>query len=115
MSAEDAQLVSHREFSVQDVARILSVPLFMLGDGVCATYASARKSSRQFAVQALPLGHEAAARLPAVCALPEVQLWLLFNRGEAMCGREGCGPAAVRMNPRRSSRGVGFGNADRVA
>ena len=45
----------------------------------------------------------------------EVQLWLLFNRGEAMYRRGGCGPAAVRMNPRRSSRGVGFGNANRAA
>jgi len=78
MSAEDAQLVSHREFSVQDVARIFSVPLFMLGDGVRATYASARESSRQFAMQALHPGSRSCsapssslctARGPIVAAL----------------------------------------------
>jgi hypothetical protein len=35
-----------------------------------------------------------------------VHLWLRFNRGEAICGRQGCGPDAVRMKPWRSSRDV---------
>ncbi|MGQ0582779.1 MAG: phage portal protein [Reyranella sp.] len=53
MSAEDAQLVLHRNFSVADVARIFSVPPFMLADPSRATFASAREATRHFALSAL--------------------------------------------------------------
>jgi HK97 family phage portal protein len=53
LTGEDLQIIAHREFSVQDVARIFAVPLFVLGDATRATCASARESSRQFAMQAL--------------------------------------------------------------
>jgi HK97 family phage portal protein len=53
MSAEDAQIVAHRTFTVADCSRILGVPLSMLGDAHRATFASAREASRQFAVQSL--------------------------------------------------------------
>ncbi len=53
MSAEDAQLVELRRFTVEDVARIFSVPVFLLGDPTRSTYASAKESGRQFSMQAL--------------------------------------------------------------
>lgn len=50
-------------------------------------------------------GGRGVPRLPLTLG-GDVQLWLFVNRGEAMCGRGGCGPTAARMNPRRGSRGV---------
>ena len=42
-----------RRFTVEDVGRIFSVPAFLLGDPTRSTYASAKESGRQFAMQAL--------------------------------------------------------------
>ncbi len=53
MSAEDAQIVLLRNFSVADCSRIFQVPPFMLADPSRSTFASAREASRQFAMQAL--------------------------------------------------------------
>lgn len=53
MSAEDAQLVLHRNFSVADVSRIFGVPPFMLADPSRATFASSREATRHFAMTCL--------------------------------------------------------------
>src|SRR5262249_51570948 len=53
MTAEDAQLVEARRFSVEDIGRIFGVPTWLLGDPNRATFASAREASRSFAVLTL--------------------------------------------------------------
>jgi hypothetical protein len=53
MSAEDQQIVNHRNFSVSDVARVFGVPPHILADPSRSTFASAREASRQFATQTL--------------------------------------------------------------
>lgn len=53
LSAEDAQLVLHRNFSVADVSRIFSVPPHMLADPSRATFASSREATRHFAMTCL--------------------------------------------------------------
>ncbi len=52
-SAEELQIVNARNFSVADVSRIYGVPPYMLADPSRATYASARESSRHFAMLSL--------------------------------------------------------------
>jgi HK97 family phage portal protein len=49
MTAEDAQLVETRRFSVEDIGRIFGVPTWLLGDPSRATFASSREASRSFA------------------------------------------------------------------
>lgn len=53
MSAEDAQLVAHRNFSVADVCRIFSVPPWLLADPTRATLASATAAMRSFTLTGL--------------------------------------------------------------
>lgn len=53
LSAEDTQLIGLRNFSVSDVARIFNVPPFLLADPIRQTFASARESSRHFAMTSL--------------------------------------------------------------
>ena len=56
--------------------------------------------------------HEAAAPLPpkcSVCGWRKVGLWLFVKRDEADVGEGDWRPNSVRMNHRRGSRGVGFG------
>jgi HK97 family phage portal protein len=53
MSAEDQQIVNHRNFSVSDIARVFGVPPHILADPSRSTFASAREASRQFATQTL--------------------------------------------------------------
>jgi HK97 family phage portal protein len=53
MSAEDAQLVEARQWSVGDVARIFGVSPWLLGDSTRMTFASAREAMRSFAMLTL--------------------------------------------------------------
>jgi HK97 family phage portal protein len=53
MSAEDAQLVEARAWSVGDIARIFGVSPWLLGDASRMTFASAREAMRSFAMLTL--------------------------------------------------------------
>lgn len=53
MSAEDAQLVEARAWSVGDIARIFGVSPWLLGDSSRMTFASAREAMRSFAMLTL--------------------------------------------------------------
>jgi HK97 family phage portal protein len=53
MTAEDAQLVEARQWSVGDVARIFGVSPWLLGDSTRMTFASAREATRSFATLTL--------------------------------------------------------------
>jgi len=53
MSAEEAQLVEARAWSVGDIARIFGVSPWLLGDSSRMTFASAREAMRTFAMLTL--------------------------------------------------------------
>ena len=53
LSAGDSQIVSQRNFSVADVARIFQVPPFMFADPSRSLFASAREGSQHFAMMCL--------------------------------------------------------------
>jgi HK97 family phage portal protein len=75
MSAEDAQLVEGRAWSVGDIARIFGVSPWLLGDASRMTFASAREAMRSFAMLTLsPWARRVKAAFQAMVLAPKFRL-----------------------------------------
>jgi HK97 family phage portal protein len=75
MTAEDAQLVEARQWSVGDVARIFGVSPWLLGDSTRMTFASAREATRSFATLTLaPWCARVEAAFQATVLAPQYRL-----------------------------------------
>jgi HK97 family phage portal protein len=75
MSAEDAQLVEARQWSVGDVARIFGVSPWLLGDSSRMTFASAREATRSFATLTLqPWARRVESAFQATVLAPQYRL-----------------------------------------
>jgi HK97 family phage portal protein len=75
MTAEDAQLIEARQWSVGDVARIFSVSPWLLGDSSRMTFASAREAMRSFAMLTLqPWARRVEAAFQASVLAPQYRL-----------------------------------------
>jgi HK97 family phage portal protein len=81
MTAEDAQLIEARQWSVSDVARIMGVPPWLLGaSDRTSTFASAREAMRSFAMLTLqPWANRVQSAFQASVLGPEYRL--LFDIG----------------------------------
>ena len=110
-------LCARGAFLPDKVSPIHEINKLELRPGPCETVASRSRliviridkvpptHSRAAAANAAGEGNDASAQAVEFGERPdrcEVQLWLFVSRGEAMYGRRGCGPHAVRMHLRRS-------------